>query len=59
MSYTLLLHEADRHARQLREHREPRQVRNEFEWERRRRRAFARTPQLTRSWMARGVGASL
>jgi len=59
MSYTLLLHEADRHARQMRQHREPRQVRDEFEWERRCRRTLVRAPRLTRSWTVRGVGASL
>jgi hypothetical protein len=61
MSYTLLLHDADRHVRAMRTQRVPRHVRAELDWERRQRRirpAF-RLPRLAwRPWISTGAGAS-
>jgi len=59
MSYTLLLHDADREARALRRHSEPRRVRDELSQERRRR--TLRLPsfmRLDRSWTVSGAGTA-
>jgi hypothetical protein len=61
MSYTLLLHDADREVRAMRRQRVPRQVRAELDWERRQRRIrpALRFPSLARRpWISTGAGAS-
>jgi hypothetical protein len=59
MSYTLLLHDADRHVRSLRRHGEPRRVRTGLARERTRSpRRFPALPRLGRIWTTGGAGAS-
>ena len=59
MSYTLLLHDADREVRALRRNSEPQRVRAELARERgRRTRRFPSFPRLGRAWTATGAGAS-
>jgi hypothetical protein len=59
MSYTLLLHDADRHIRSLRRHDEPRRVRAEIARERTRRGwRLPALPRLARIWSTGEAGAS-
>ncbi len=59
MSYTLLLHDADREVRALRRHSEPRHARAELVRERRRgTRRFPSFLHFGRVWTANGAGAS-
>jgi hypothetical protein len=61
MSYTLLLHDADRHVQALRRNRLPRHARAELDWERRQRRirpAFRLPGLARRPWISTGAGAS-